>query len=473
VVEISVITDKIVLLIVAIVCLALVLYIFLNPDFFHRMDIDVPKDKEILVRYYTCSLALCTRGCGSEEVKDICLYEKDTDTNECIENPNSEYKNCQDFCEVFGSSDKLCGKDYSLEVPIEREAYLKGCIKHKLVLPQDEEGQQTRHEYETELNDIAKRLESKGQLPALTGSGNVILDKSGCLSRSVFDFEPGLLHTESDNKVEGIGAIVINEEGEDDAYNLFGCVEGFGLCRGFSSCKFHGNLKIWSNYKKVSELFVNYDCADVYATTSVEPISEFDLNVEPVEQKIKIGDSAEFNVQVINDLGTEMTFTLSVDSYTSEPEGLDLGCEKDDFSENFDCSENFETNSLEIGDGEWDETKLEFTPLEVGTYDIIIKADKSDLYDPELSLVTLHVVDVEFSLTPERIVTQPNTEKEFTLEITNNLAEDTEFDLSYNGAEECICKDWAGNPIGTNSIFVDDETSEERKIYCSSVQIDY
>ena len=68
-------------------------------------------DKDKLVRYYACMLAICTKGCGHDWLDEnktpdeiaICV-ERDPITKECK-------KWCQDICKENGWSDgKHCGQ---------------------------------------------------------------------------------------------------------------------------------------------------------------------------------------------------------------------------------------------------------------------------------------------------------------------------------------------------------------------------
>jgi len=87
-------------------------------------------DKYKLVRYYACSLAICTKGCGSTEVGNICV-DYDAVKGECYEtcqdicdnweelewpqNPNEGHKPCigtADSCDVFDEDRPEC-EDHS------------------------------------------------------------------------------------------------------------------------------------------------------------------------------------------------------------------------------------------------------------------------------------------------------------------------------------------------------------------------
>jgi len=483
----------VVILIVTIVCALLILFV-IWPMITSHIEFSIPKDREVLVRYYACSLALCTHGCDSDVVKDICLYNKDTDTQECIEDPNSAYKTCQDFCdnppvegELWKKLDgwdepgKVCGSKYSLTVPLQKEAHLKGCIKFYPV-PQL---------YETEMEHIFKYLNEKEDFPLLKKDSKPWILSLGCLQiqfgEDILEYSPGFLFEKTESEqlgLVGMGSILIDDE---EVYENFGCEPKIGQCLGLSSCKFHGKLKIWSVYKEkekgVWPLIVKVHCADVRATTSMTPPEPtFDLNVKRSEgkeecggvykedekcERINIGDTAEFNATISHDYDTPLPFTLAIESY-SPNDDQDLGCDPP-------CSLKFNPNPIIVDSGIPGTSKLTFDDIkeEAETYTIRIIANKPDGYDTQVDRVTLKVVNIEVSLSPEEepVVVQPDVEGTFTLKIVNHIDEDIEFTLSYVGPEACTCTDWEDDPIGINTLTVDSGTSETRTIKCSSDEV--
>lgn len=110
-----------------------------------------------LIRYYACSLAICARGCGSEEVKRICL-EKDI-LGRCT-------KWCQqDICEEqFGVyRGRLCGREYKINVSLESPVKLKGCRN----TGEWAEGMEYGWRVITEAFEIAGRLNRTEKFPVL------------------------------------------------------------------------------------------------------------------------------------------------------------------------------------------------------------------------------------------------------------------------------------------------------------------
>lgn len=463
----------IVILLASIICALLLIGVLK----LYPVEISIPKDKEVLVRYYACSLALCTHGCDSDVVDKICLYGEDP-SQECIEDPNSAYKSCQDFCDDWGVTGNLCGTDYVLSVPLQKEAYLKGCTKFYMFSSGgEEEIIYTTYHYETEIEKIVKKLNENG-FPSLVGrSGSEILS-SNCLTKGLFNFAPGFLYEKSEaiGDYKGLGSIIMEVMEDENVYMIFGCVPKLGQCQGFSSCKFHGQLKIWSNKKGST------DCVDVKATTSIVIPSSFDINVERSEgkeecggvykgdekcERINIGDTAEFDVTITHDYDTSLPFTLAIESY-SPNDDQDLGCDPP-------CSLKFNPNPIIVDSGIPGTSKLTFDDIkqEAETYTIRIIANKPDGYDTQPDIVTLKVVNIEVSLSPEEkpVVVQPGIEGTFTLKIVNHIDEDIEFTLSYVGPEACTCTDWEDDPIGTNTLAVAAGTSEPGTIKCSSDEV--
>jgi len=468
----------------------------------------IPKDKEVLVRYYACSLALCTNGCGSEMVKNLCLYN-DSVTHECTGAPNTGYKWCQDFCvnpppDWPHDSDGnpiippdgpniTCGKTYPLSLPL-GEVYLKGNYRAQQIGARESA---VLHYY-TETNDIINTLNNRGNFPT---PSDIIPDV--CRNKLHNYFYPGLIWTIDKELVIGISFGTTNTEGVGwilldpiQAIEKYGCyyysipVEGgwpMSTGYGFYRCKFHGDLKIWSIWR-------NDGCADAFFNSSIGSPPKFTLDVHnsadmkecndrPGDKKCQViynGSTAKFDADITNELGTGSSFTLSIDYYihdgvtnTKESNDGSLGCV-------LPCEGNFNPNGGDfiVPDfGKTGNSTLSLTPTALGEYEIYVRADKPDKYDSQLDKITLKVVDFNVYFLPKELdVVEDYVAKDekgsFTVEIHNQIDESKDFTLSYtcdDGSDgTCDCVDADDESIDGKVLTVDGDDYGDLEIKCSS-----
>jgi len=425
-------------------------------------------EKTRLVRYYACSLAICTKGCGNPILQNkdcskgdcLCL-ERDPSTKECT-------KWCQDVCdENPGWGDgKHCGEDYYINLTLKSPIDLKGCYKREknkpvfvvrplsiwnffsnlvptgktIINPSFDFGETCY----TEVDDILNVL---GRTENFTWE----LMNSKCIKQD-YDFywtgltkvfvDIGAIDEEGATKY-GTGWIYLNPIDASEKYKCFsGKIGCPGLsrtllnflchgCPGFYECnEFKGTLKIWSFDPEGD------GCADVIIRDADKPFTGgFDFWVEyqdkKVEEEIKIpiGQKADFNVFIKNNLGFDSSFTLKV----KYPE--DANC-------NFEGDE--DQASIYIEKDKQDFKKLTCEPKKVGTYDIdVIGWDGSITL---LAPIRLAVGDFNLfikkdgEIAPEEeIETYVNTPRTLYVYVENKLGKDANFDLSLSADSNLNC----------------------------------
>jgi len=115
-----VVGKKKLLQIIIVFILIVLIVIAFYPYIAEMLDLYNPllEGKYKLVRYYACSLAICTKGCGKTEVGNICV-DYDAVKRECKDGGT-----CQDICDdQFGGSSEpgeFCGENYKINLPLEK-----------------------------------------------------------------------------------------------------------------------------------------------------------------------------------------------------------------------------------------------------------------------------------------------------------------------------------------------------------------
>jgi len=111
---------------IALIVIAVCAYLILRV-FGYRPGLEFPKGKVTLVRYYACSLAICTHGCEDGSIVERICLDNDTFTHECN-------LWCHDVCrDSFGSCDEpgdCCGPQWNLTVSLMEKVPLIGCIEN-------------------------------------------------------------------------------------------------------------------------------------------------------------------------------------------------------------------------------------------------------------------------------------------------------------------------------------------------------
>ena len=378
-------------------------------------------DKYRFVRYYACSLAICTKGCGSTEVGNICVDYDDV-KKEC-------YETCQDICDdhpEWGSG-QLCGDKYKINLQLEGEVRLnKVRIAEQYANP-------TTNVYRTEIDDIIYKFHENPD-EDFPSSDELIKDGSRSDSCRYFEIigvpsvydRPNIIRglgqffEEEWPKEPKTGCTYPNKEGggsiiliEEQAYETFQCF-GYDDESGFDECTFVGNLEIWSFENPKKE-----DCADVIIRDAGEPFTGGFTIDTPKEVTIPKDLTDSFAVMITNKLGEEYgdaTFNIRL---VSPPEGA--GCD-------------LQEESVTIPNGETDGVIVTCTPIEYPPdeyYTIEIKVwdgSIADIEKVELSVGKLTVyVDKESDKESVDIIV--GGEQTFDVYLRNELGRDATISL--------------------------------------------
>jgi len=423
--------------------------------------------KEDLVRYYACSLALCTHGCPSNEdedhvVNEICL-EQDCTTKECI-NP------CYSYCETPPTSwpardsrwddpGGICGKSYDMDLSLEQEE-LKGC--YDIDVDINIWGSDQGWSYITEVYDVMKKLFPDFFYFDSEGLHYELIDDNCNRKREVGNenqYYPGLIFDKIEKlvwyeprwqrnewEIKGTGGIFLKS---DELGGVIRCIDVpvehtiidiFGVeiptstdAPGYYSCLLRGGLKIWSDYKEGSD-----GCGDVWIGISDPGPGTFDLEVTPREKTVRAGEPADFDVKIKNRLGSGSSFFLSISS-CSYNEGGD--CDSSNLGCDLGCESSFTSSSLEIANGNSDSSTLTLTPIENGKYEITVNARPTAAYGSKPATITLNVVDLSVTLTPYENNVQADKIGHYTVTVNNLLEFEDDFDLSYTCVGDgCTCQ---------------------------------
>jgi len=395
-------------------------------------------EKTKFVRYYACSLALCTRGCGSDVVNEICL-ENDTTTPECD-------LGCQDICDdnpfdwptdresewSNPSGGVVCGKPFPLNLHLETEVPMRGCIYLGQV---NIDGDSNYIRTDTETNQIIDKIQEVGEeFPESYGSDGLLDSRGGCII-----FGPtawswcmtlgGIYQIGTpEQKYErccvdlGSGGIMLDPT---DIYEKYSCFDKrlpwIPLttidCPGFYQCVFKpGDLTLTSDWEKNGQ-------ADILITSG--PIEDwgFEIEASPSLQSMTLDDTtATFTVEITNNLG-DTSFTLSIDnSLSTFPDGTTLAC-------------TFDPTPLSVEDGDADESTMTCTPSSPGDYDIWIRVSPRTGVASEYARVTLKVVNFELEIikpSSKHLDIGKNVDAEFEVRITNEMGEEVTFQLNHD-----------------------------------------
>ena len=327
---------KLLQIIIVFILIVLIVIAF-YPYIAEMLDLYNPllEGKYKLVRYYACSLAICTKGCGKTEVGNICV-DYDAVKRECKDGGT-----CQDICDdQFGGSSEpgeFCGENYKINLPLENKVRLKGVYKVKDWIGTEEKEMPApmglfiepirkitgmiwavlRGHYFAEVHYIIKHIIHKNE-PDFPEPSEIIEDD--CMKIDGARYYLGVIH--KDTIKPGAGCILVLPTQASEKFKCF----GYDNDEGYDECEFIGNLDIWS--------FENPDkegCADVIIRDAGEPFtggfllwvdSEEDIKDE---KTIPVDLTDEFVVYIRNDLGYDSWFGLKL---ISPPE--EAGCSLDE-----------------------------------------------------------------------------------------------------------------------------------------------
>jgi len=400
-------------------------------------------ERMTLFKYYVCSMAMCTKGCGDEVLDNICIENK-TGGEACD-------LSCKDLCEsrwpdkADSGPGEVCGPMYSLNLSLKGQAPIKGCYKvDKSLIPAVPVPQCCKYIYHTWAQDKSIQIhEGDPDFPVLKPD---IVD-AGCLDQAwgmdKYRLVPGIILKESDitDKYiliwgyvtsKGIGAIRVSDAEYREKWGCFdrGC--------GADTCTFYGDLNLWA---------INYrDCgggdhaADVIINSTLKGEWWFDITAKPLSQTIAPGETADYTITIDNYLGTKTDFELSY--LYAHPVGPN-------------CV--FSPDVLTIEDGESGESTMSCTPTEVDEYGITIKV-KPKIGISHYTYVELKVSEFDLNVIPGHKHTGIGIGAPFTVKITNRLGSDEFFDLSSDDSD-CI--------FNKDPLFVVDGTSEASIMTCT------
>ena len=485
-------------------------------------------EKTRLVRYYACSLAICADGCGSEEVKNICL-ERDPGTRKCL-------KWCDDICKENGWNGRCCGKKYKINITLKNPIRFEGC-QYKYNIRYD------RYEVLTNSYDISILLNKTEKFPVLSdffkfqtyGS----LKKSGDKTKSILDqgnessglegsnwdssvflipqamgtwykcgafwnggylfILPGTLHLINETTTrlfadgivkypserigvykyyvnsKGIGAIQMIPE---NAYVDWKChTTTWNKCpEGFYECEYKGKISIYSIIPCIgnklaawdADTDTEYPCSENGIKSSLENAEIIcpDVFFEPADKPFAGGFniSIEPNETLIT-LGEEAKFNVSVKN--------NLG---------FDSEFHLEINSPEkancsFADDE-DKTSIFVRNDSQGFKDFVCKPENVGSYTIEvvawdgaithLAQAELKVGDFYVSIEPhEKKTLYVNFAQSYTVKVNNSLGKDAKFNLSLTANNDLGCSFDSTNSDKIEDFFVAKDQTEETKFTCT------
>lgn len=449
---------NIVLIILGILALLAFLILWVNGFINLRFS---PPDKEKLVRYYACVLAICTKGCNHEWLDAnttpdeiaMCI-ERDPITKKCK-------KWCKQICEENGWLDtcdqpgKCCNQSYNVSVNLEGKAYLKGLYwaRYHISIFKG-----TLHiDYKTGIMDTLIELNRTENFPLDLGEKKLyyfylpranIYGKKICSDLyspeyEIFpekdgDYKPNMpagpivreggdeaCNYKDANSIVGsnvgIGALVVTTE---EARKIFSCIDttfsDLGVtwdAAGFTSCVFEGSLRMWPLQSPVGDGYV-----DVVIVSNKYTSDNFILTLQPPNQVVPLNNWATYTTTIINKISSEdqTQFSLSID-----------------YPENVECKwENEESDYMTITLPKNTQESLNFKckPKDDGNYEIKVYALGS-VYSQWAS-VTLSTSNYNLKCIPtgcsENLLI--NKKKIFeAVEIYNYLGFDEKFNLKIEG----------------------------------------
>lgn len=448
---------RIIVLILGIILIAVVLSYFILEILGLEPNQDIFKfGKNTLVRYYVCSLAICTEGCDAGSLtEEICL-ENNSVTHECD-------LWCNKLCSnEFGSDcvnkGDCCGTKWNLTVSLGSNVYLKGCDEIQKVGGVFDTQDKT---YITEVYDIIKKLfpnlvtENKWGLVFLPIGEDC---HRGMIAGDGVEHSPGLIFERNESytwyeafktwewKIKGTGGIFVDPV---ESRQEWGCYDrnvpvDWGIISGFLSedapglyqCMFRGDINMWADWQ--GEDFRGGKCADVYFNSTLTESGEFKIDAwrsageecDGVDwcERIKLEETAEYTVKISNYLGSGKKFLLNSIPTPADP---DPDCK---FYEG-----TTEINDIFVDNGDFKEFTMECNPPDTLTYNIKITAEPTVGYTAETTDVRLEVVDFELTVFPGSTDVKKNDGFDFILEVKNSLGVGESFDLDYE------VKDSGGN----------------------------
>lgn len=290
------------------------------------VDILFP-EKTKLVRYYACSLAMCTKGCGDGMLWDL----TNPDGFICLENDTESPATCELPCESLCPSPGIkCGRNNPIILELKGKGFLGGVpLKGvydvhwgmkpivitlgiitqpmSIIIPPMPELMTCNIFSEAERLVWAMQ---KTDYPSFPSPGDIVDDPG------VFG---GIYDLSSDWR--GQGAIFLNPE---VARSAFGCFKQSpyamlastfcGGDYGFHQCKFQGKLYFWGKRTSPGK-------ADVMINATPPEPGFFTVWVSPDNWKGTINGQAVYGITITNYLDTGAGF--GVDVYDTTP-GVDL-----------------------------------------------------------------------------------------------------------------------------------------------------
>ena len=315
-------------------------------------------DKDKLVRYYACMLAICTKGCGHDWLDEnktpdeiaICV-ERDPITKKCN-------KWCQDICDENNWNDecdapgKCCDQYHNITVNLEGRALLRGIYEWPSSSSCDPQLSVCRYKFKTGLEDTISELNNSENFPNYVQPPceecflNKDLLDCCCPWRSftVGSFTLDLLeygsiwspgqwnsmfktavicridesgHTTcSSGELPGRGDIFLLPT---DARKIFGCTRKpipifhhIPITRewGYYQCLFEGSIRMWA-------LSSQEGCADIAIVSNRYHPDHFILEVTPAKQVKPVGLEATYTASIDNNIYSlsEVEFTLWLDTF--------------------------------------------------------------------------------------------------------------------------------------------------------------
>jgi hypothetical protein len=452
---------------------AVMIYIFYGiPDIENTI---LSPERTKLIRYYACSLAICTKGCNSQVVKDICL-ENYTDTLTCdVE--------CKSICQSWPQGpNEACGRNYYIELFLEGKGPLggvplKGIYRvwwdglncgecddasdlinfMKFGYVPSCRGGPVIHIPSSLMNIIGFPLSITGLFTGISSGGGYpnfpkpsdLVDKTS-LFGGIFD--------NSRDEI-GQGAILLDQGMTREAFGCFKqspyestfaanvCGETwkslFGLKSkdmGYYQCDFQGNLYLWATSISDTEprADVNINASPPEPSTflvTVDPFYPFD-RISGNTITVKPGEMAKYTVEIENRLGTGSDFGL----------GFGLLDELDQYDICEFILDNNPVSSVWILNGEKKIVELWCEVPDPPPGSILGKSNRIEVkvstsaYGSQLSEAFLEVIDMKLDVWEKGGVNRDdfsakvslNNWVEYVVEVTSDFTTSEDFDLTTN-----------------------------------------
>jgi hypothetical protein len=443
------------LIFIATVIVIFIIVALVFPTFSDMLPLENPflQGKDAFVRYYACSLAICTQGCTWLSSNDICL--KRNIWGNCTMTCKTEICDKQPFGNC-GNKGMCCNDTYSIYLS------LKGNAKFwsKVIDAREARlGLIARTEIDTIMNNFNKNEKQTPIFPegfSIMSTNCPWAQQDNFLSASLGKTF-GMFYKMGNDDPSQIrdwsqtGAIYMLP---DQADPQFTCMD-YNSRSGYSECTFKGYLQIYS-YDPNKD-----NCADVVVMNGQEPYTGdfafYAANNGKV--KIAIDHTDAIPLYILNGLGMGMSETFTIKLQTPLPAGITCDFNGQDQTQ------------INVQDTKVDSVPLSCTPIVLpppGGFEVWVKAwDGTKTHGLKL---TIDVGDFDLKLISQSplIINAGNTGS-FIFNLANNLGKQATFQLTriqrLTGTQSIDNN--VGCTLSDGSVTVDDGSSKLITLTCT------